>query len=85
VVDHCDQSKLALQPQANVVSARRRARAPPSTVNEGTTHQSMDGFWRGHDGLTYVLNRHLSASQRDALPLTCLAGGIHPALCACVH
>jgi glucosylceramidase len=63
-----DQSKL-LQQQTNVsFGANSGTAAATITVNEGTTYQSIDGFGASMTGsAAYVLNRNMSASQRDAL------------------
>jgi glucosylceramidase len=63
-----DRSKL-LQAQPNVTFA---ADANPTgtviTVDENTTYQSMDGFGAAMTGSSaYLMNRRMSATQRDAL------------------
>lgn len=63
-----DQTKL-LQPQAAVSFAATSGAAPTTiTVNDATTYQTMDGFGASMTGsAAYVLNRNMSAAQRDAL------------------
>ncbi|RPD45049.1 T9SS C-terminal target domain-containing protein [Hymenobacter sediminis] len=63
-----DQSKL-LQAQANPsFGANTGTTGTTITVNEGVTYQSIDGFGASMTGSSaYVLNRNMSASQRDAL------------------
>ena len=69
-----------LAPQADkFFSASTPATGTTITVNEGTTYQTMDGFGASMTGSSaYLLNRKMSASQRDAL-LNDLFGasGIH--------
>ncbi|OON70102.1 hypothetical protein B0919_05010 [Hymenobacter sp. CRA2] len=63
-----DQSKL-LQPQAGVSFGANTGTASTTiTVDEGTTYQTIDGFGASLTGSSaYVLNKNLSATQRDAL------------------
>ena len=74
-----DQTKL-LQSQASVgFSASTAATSTTITVDESVTYQTMDGFGASMTGASaYLLNRKMSAAQRDAL-LNDLFGtsGIH--------
>ncbi|WP_460622168.1 RICIN domain-containing protein [Hymenobacter tenuis] len=62
-----DRSRL-LQPQTVVSFGANSGSASTITVNESTTYQSIDGFGASMTGSSaYVLNRNMSATQRDAL------------------
>jgi glucosylceramidase len=63
-----DQTKLLQQQAAVGFGANSGTAATTITVNDGTTYQTIDGFGASMTGSSaYVLNRNLSAAQRDAL------------------